>query len=367
MKKTVVLLNSYSMRRAFDLWRAGASQAHHVWGFAALADSPDLDVWFDDAEAAGSAFERLLGRLRVPRNVRLQLGYLWRYRSVDGVYAATYSVARLLGLARALGLFKPRVMALAHFPLRPGLLDRLALRGVDRLLFLCHATERAVLGRFPAVRGSAEYLGWAVDLGFYDAARQQRQRQPPPTAGSPLRIVAAGKDNRDYETLVRGVTHGDSAVHVDIFCSRDCAPAARDRRVTVRGSDSASNPLTIQELVAHYAAADVMAIPLRPIDRVAGLTSILDALALGLPVLCTRNPGLDIDIEAIGCGFWVNASDPADWASVIDRLPRDRGQLAAMGELGRQFAERHLDMAAYSGRVGQLVRSTLRSSAELRA
>lgn len=355
---SVVLLNSYSMRRAFDLWQAGRSQAHHVWGFAALARAADLEIRFDDAEAPGSALDSLLRRLPLPRTVQLQLGYLFRYRSVDAVYAATYSVARLLGMARAVGLFRPKVIALAHFPLRPGLVDRLALRGIDRLLFLSHATEQAVLHRFPAARSRAEYLGWAADLQFYAAARQQRSQRPAMLPGQ-LRIVAAGKDNRDYETFMRGLAGVPGPLQVDLFCTRDCAPASTDSRVKVHGTDMASKPLPIQELLLHYAGADVMVIPMLPVDRVAGLTSLIDAFALGMPVLCTRNAGLDFDIEAIGCGFWVEAADPAAWAFAIGRLPRERVALDAMGQRGRQYAERHLDMDDYSKRVGNVVRSVL--------
>ena len=355
---TIVLLNSYSMRRAFDLWRAGRSQAHHVWGFAALAATPDLDVRFDDAEAPGSGFDRWLARLPLPHSVRLQLGYLVRYRRVDAVYAATYSVARLLGLARALKLFRPRVIALAHFPLRPGLIDRLALRGVDRLLFLCHATERAVLQDFPGVRGRASYLGWAADLDFYAEARRLRAQRPAAEAGH-LHLIAAGKDNRDYQTLVEGFAQVPGPLRLDLFCSRDCAPVVADSRVQVHGADSVSNPLPIQALMKHYAQADVMAIPLLPVGRVAGLTSLIDAMALGMPVLCTRNPGLDIDIEAIGCGLWVDAGDASGWARAIARLPRERAALDAMGELGVKFAAQHLDMAAYSAQVERIVRGVL--------
>ena len=355
---TIVLLNSYSMRRAFDLWRAGRSQAHHVWGFAALAAAPDLDVRFDDAEAPVSGFDRWLARLPLPHNVRLQLGYLLRYRRVDAVYAATYSVARLLGLARVLKLFRPRVIALAHFPLRPGLIDRLALRGVDRLLFLCHATEQAVLKDFPGVRARASYLGWAADLDFYADARRLRAQRPAAEAGQ-LHIIAAGKDNRDYQTLVEGFAQVPGPLLVDLFCARDCAPVVADSRVQVHGADSVSNPLPIQALLKHYAQADVMAIPLLPVGRVAGLTSLIDAMALGMPVLCTRNPGLDIDIEAIGCGLWVDVGDASAWARAIARLPRERAALDAMGELGVKFAAQHLDMAAYSAQVERIVRGVL--------
>ena len=298
---TIVLLNSYPMRRAFDWWR-GAGRSH-VWGFAALAAAHDLEVRFDDAEAPASAFNRLLARLPQPHNVRLQLGYLLHCRRVDAVYAATYSLARLLGLARALRLFRPRVIALAHFPLRPGLIERLALRGVDRLLFLCHATEQAVLKDFSAVTARASYLGWAADLDFYADARRLRAQRPAAAPGQ-LHIVAAGKDNRDYQTLVEGFAQVPGPLLVSLFCARDCAPVVTDPRVQVHGADSVSNPLPIQALLKHCAQADVMAIPLLPVGRVAGLTSLIDAMALGRRCCAPETPGWTSTSRrlAVGCG-----------------------------------------------------------------
>ena len=47
----------------------------------------------------------------------------------------------------------------------------------------------------------------------------------------------------------------------------------------------------------------VIAIPLEKQETLAGLTSLLDCLGFGKPVIMTRNPCIDIDIEKEGIGI----------------------------------------------------------------
>jgi phosphoribosylcarboxyaminoimidazole (NCAIR) mutase len=65
------------------------------------------------------------------------------------------------------------------------------------------------------------------------------------------------------------------------------------------------------EMMAAYLTARVIAIPLEKSDvSLAGLTSLVDAMAIGRPVIMTRNPFIDLDIEAQGIGRWVEPGDP---------------------------------------------------------
>ncbi len=57
------------------------------------------------------------------------------------------------------------------------------------------------------------------------------------------------------------------------------------------------------------AAASIVAVPVRDPNRLTGLTEVADALALAKPVIATRSPYFPIDIEAIGCGIWVEPGD----------------------------------------------------------
>jgi glycosyltransferase involved in cell wall biosynthesis len=89
------------------------------------------------------------------------------------------------------------------------------------------------------------------------------------------------------------------------------------------------------------AAASVVAVPVRDPGRLTGLTEVADALALGKPVVASRSPYFPFDIEAVGCGVWVDPDDVYGWARAISKLISDRDARTQMGTAGRRFAERH--------------------------
>ena len=86
--------------------------------------------------------------------------------------------------------------------------------------------------------------------------------------------------------------------------------------------------------------AAVVAIPIANTDTVVGLTELNDALALGKPVVMTKNEFIDVDIEAIGCGISVAPGDTEGWRRALDSLMGNPSRRRAMGRAGREFAVR---------------------------
>jgi glycosyltransferase involved in cell wall biosynthesis len=93
-----------------------------------------------------------------------------------------------------------------------------------------------------------------------------------------------------------------------------------------------------QQLLGDLCSALVIAIPLSRTDGSFGITELNDALALGKPILMTRNPYIDVDIEAVGCGRWIEPGDGLAWREALDRLAGDPAEAAAMGARGRAYA-----------------------------
>ena len=75
-----------------------------------------------------------------------------------------------------------------------------------------------------------------------------------------------------------------------------------------------------------------------------GLTTVVEALALGLPILCTRNPQMPMDIEAEGCGFWLEPNDVEGWKDKLRFIAAHPDEAVAMGRRGRALAERYYNV-----------------------
>jgi phosphatidylinositol alpha-1,6-mannosyltransferase len=94
-------------------------------------------------------------------------------------------------------------------------------------------------------------------------------------------------------------------------------------------------------LPAHYAAADVFAMPCR--DRLGGLETeglgicYLEAAAAGLPVVAGRSGGAPEAVEEGGSGVLVDGRDPVDVAAAVVGLLADRARSAALGARGREL------------------------------
>ena len=87
-----------------------------------------------------------------------------------------------------------------------------------------------------------------------------------------------------------------------------------------------------------------------------GLTELNDALALSKPVVMTRSPtALDVDIEAIGCGIWVDVGDVDGWQRALSLLMSDAALRDRMGAAGRKFAEQGWNQQSYGARVVEII------------
>jgi glycosyltransferase involved in cell wall biosynthesis len=98
--------------------------------------------------------------------------------------------------------------------------------------------------------------------------------------------------------------------------------------------------LSYRELYGRSRRARVIAVPLSEVDALAGLTSVLDALALGKPLLMTKNRWLDFDPEAQGIGYTLDVGDTEGWRQALQRVLGDRDLEASMGQRARALGER---------------------------
>jgi len=103
------------------------------------------------------------------------------------------------------------------------------------------------------------------------------------------------------------------------------------------GGDSAVT--TYDHVLDDIRHAAVFAIPLRAPERPIGITELDDALALGRPVVMTRSRYIDCDLEAVGCGYWVEEGDVDGWVEALGRLMASPELRVEMGARGRRYAE----------------------------
>lgn len=177
-------------------------------------------------------------------------------------------------------------------------------------------------------------------------------------------ICAVGAEMRDYATLVEA-TRG-TGIRCHIAAERVRIPGRlrllNDRHVSIADilaradTNVTGGRMPLVELRKLYARSRFVVVPLLKSDTDNGVTVILEAMAMGKPVICSRTRGqVDVIQEGI-TGLYVPVGDAAAMRAAIMSLWNDPARARQMGLAARAYIEKYHTL--------ELFTSTSRSAAE---
>ena len=208
-------------------------------------------------------------------------------------------------------------------------------RTIDVFLVYSRFQARFIRKRWAPAAQRVVRLEGFVDTAFF---------QPPATSpGSdteiPARILAVGMESRDYETLLRSVSGLDALVIIKASSPWACPPRETEPVAPPPNVSVLAEPATYEQLRSLYASSRVFVMPLLDCDYAAGITSIGEAMAMGLPVVCTEVAGLrDTVVDGVTGKLAPPGDSEALRAAIVWMLahPQEAGK---MGLEGRRRAE----------------------------
>lgn len=292
-----------------------------------------IEVIWHQSISTPSRFRQMLHSLR---------GVIVNYRKIDAVFATHYRGFELVVLLRALGLFRKPIVVWHHQPIITSRqlwrewLGRLFYRGFDHMFFF---SQKLIDDSLHSKKAHAErmHLGhWGPDLEFYD--RLMRKHPVQNRAG----FISSGKELRDMPTLVEAFNQ--TGAPLDIYVGKQTGgvnyeqvfgllnPAKNVHLHYVEGLI----PYELAQVVNH---SSCVAICCQETKYTVGLTTVVEALALGLPVLISRNPQIPIDFDKEHCGISVPYYDVNGWREAIQYVIQHPEEALEMGRRGRQLAE----------------------------
>ena len=263
---------------------------------------------------------------------------------IDAVYATHYKGLELLILLRAIGIFRKPIVVWHHQPIvtpKSKLREwggRLFYRGMYRLISFSQKLVDDSL-HSPKANPKRMVVGhWGADLDFYDRMRNQEK-------DARFVFIATGKEQRDQHTLIEAFNRTGLPLKLYIGINPD--PTVPNPNLdAVRSYKPAANidvrqicGLLPYEIALDVAKAQCVAICCKHTRYTAGLTTVVEALALGLPMVCSRNPQIPIDFDREGCGISVEYGDVEGWQRATSYLASHPDEARRMGERGRQIAE----------------------------
>lgn len=342
------------MDKAWELWKNGDYPGHHLWGITHLYQHGiDVDIL---------PYEKYIVLNKIGNSLRLgdyldqQLRIIFQWYKYDIIYSACQDNTFLLSLLRYLGIFRKPIICLVHHPINSqGKRGKIYVNGHNKLLALSRGVINQLKEEFNLDENKLEHLEWAVDLPFYHLSSLDDIEEN-------KFIISAGKTNRDHDTLVQAFLNINYPLK--IYCSGESIPSVSEIPVNieVHFTQSTGNVVSYKELLMEYAKAYAIAIPLKNTNNLAGLTSLLDAMAMGKAVVMTRNNQIDIDIEKEKIGIWVNPGDVEGWHQAISYLLSQPDEAREMGIRGYDLCKNKYNLELFSSNLAKALKSCVKTA-----
>jgi hypothetical protein len=274
---------------------------------------------------------------------------LRRANDVDVLFADGEHVGIPLAvLMRGLRIDTPQ-LTIGHNLLRPAkqrILRRVRVRPVDR--FLTHSANqvRSIVAGTHLPEEQLAVVPYGVDTTYWSGSDDSEH---------PGLVVSAGREHRDYRTLVSALPRESTLTIADhsIFTPQ---ATRRDPAVWPPGVQRlALDAFHLREL---YRQAAVVVVPVIESSMPAGITTLLEAMSMGKAVVVTETSELQGVVRHGETGLVVAPGDVAGMQQAIGCLLSSPSTRRALGRRARQAALERFDVNLFAdllaGQLSQL-------------
>lgn len=165
-------------------------------------------------------------------------------------------------------------------------------------------------------------------------------------------ICSAGLEWRDYLTLLEAVKGLD--VEVRLAAASPWSKHKNETENRELPANVSARRYEYHQLRDLYAAARFVVVPLYENDFQAGVTTILEAMAMGKAVIATRTTGQQDVIEDGHNGIYVPPGDPGAMRTAIERLLKDPEEAARLGANARRTIEERMSLELWAETIGRV-------------
>lgn len=292
------------------------------------------------------------------RMLPLSVAQLLETSIVGGRYDAIVSWAERLGIPYAVflkltGTRFPHVGIFSWIS-RPkkSILLKFARSRFDRVVLMSSRQRDFALQKIGLAPEKIAFLRWPVDQKFWR-----------PDLRPTDMICAVGREMRDYGTLIEAVRGTGIPCHIaaggqgsirkkDPWISALANPDRLPVNVTI-------GPKDFCELRELYRRSRFVVMPLFPTKTDNGTTTILEAMAMGKAVICSRVEGQRDVIRDGETGIFVPPGDPLALRRAIDHLWSHPEEAERIGTAARAYVEQNHSLDAWVSAVREAVNESI--------
>lgn len=183
-------------------------------------------------------------------------------------------------------------------------------------------------------------IGSRVDTDFFT---------PDPTAVVERQVCSAGAINRDYDTLIAAMQPLNIPTKIAADTAWRYSAGVTEQRELPSFVEMRSwgTYVKLREL---YATSAIVVVPLSK-SMLSGVTVALEAMAMGKPVILTRNPYVESFMTHGETGYFVPPGDPEAIRSLVRRLLDDPSEAERVGARAREAVLSRFTVAHYVDKI----------------
>jgi glycosyltransferase involved in cell wall biosynthesis len=358
-KFRIVLINSYPINKISEMCKAGNFPRHHLFGTLELKETYNIESSIP--EHIKYPFLNRIGKWFDIEFLDQQIRILTTLRKCDIVYAPFAATnTKLIILLKAMGFISKPVVILVHQPLfgKPSkyrlkrLLVKKLIMSYDAMIFFSSKMREELIQAYDIGSDHAERHCYLASLGadidyFNKFIRHDAVEQNP-------YLISSGNTGRDFDILIKVAERVN--VPLKIYCKPESCPKSNAIPANV---EILSGEFPFEQICNDIANARIVLIPLasRPKATI-GLVSLLESMALGKPVIMTKNKYIDIDFEKENIGMSVDEEDVDGWVRAISSLIHDQKRLKEMGDNSLRLARQVLNINNFSKDLAKAMNDT---------
>lgn len=329
--KKILFINNYDMKRARELYLKDESPSQHQFGTSELIDTNEFEVDYMLAAPKNNKIKIFKLLSLIP----IWLDIYKKAKKYDYVYGAADFTVDFLGLLKKIRLFKPHLIAIFHHP--PFDL-RLKFEKYDKVIFLSKYSFKEMNQKFPKRQHEFEFMQWGPDLNFYINNISTINCN---IINKDLIFISNGKTKRDHELFLSAAESSQNKIV--IVSDEYNIPNNYNSKCKYTEIYNQNSPNDIN-MIHLLNKCSVLVIPTPKTNKrlgPIGLTSFLDAVALGIPIISADNTAFANIIVDKKLGFIYNAGDQVDLENKMNLFKKNPLLINELGfnacEFGRKY------------------------------
>jgi glycosyltransferase involved in cell wall biosynthesis len=281
-------------------------------------------------------FNPYTNRLRLSLYTLIKI--ILRYKKFDCIYGVTTRGLELIIFLRALNIFKKPICIWHHTAVViPSntirkFLSSFFYKGIDKTFFFSNELKYISLNSKKIDSNNSFVIHWGPDIKYYDKIAQSNDK---------ISFVSTGNENRDFFTLIKAFSNCNNE---NFNCyirnnQKEKIKSYLNQIAIPKNTVIHFGSWSIDECAHFVNDSSIVVICCLNFPYTVGLTTLVEALALGKAIITTDNPTFPIDVEKEGIGIKVPYGDVEAWRNAIEYLSNNPTVVHDMGIKARQLAE----------------------------